>query len=179
MSPVDQPPEPGQIPAQRQPTERLDQRVVVYWYFRGLTNLIVPCGLLLVGVFVANYQWSEKSPGLFNLSWALAAALAGFLIAVALISPALAYKFWRFSVDDEMMLTRHGILFIEEKFIPISRLQHVDLYRGPVERMFGLATLVVFTAGTEGAHFSLPGLAVGRAQQLRDQILAARGDDVI
>ena len=77
------------------------------------------------------------------------------------------------------MLARYGILFIEEKAIPISRLQHVDLYRGLLERFFGLTTLIVFTAGTEGAHFRLPGLSVNRARELRDIILAARGDDVI
>ena len=40
-------------------------------------------------------------------------------------------------------------------------------------------TLVVFTAGTEGATFRVPGLPIARARQMRDRILAARGDDVI
>ena len=58
-------------------------------------------------------------------------------------------------------------------------MQHVDLMRGPIERMFGLATLVVYTAGTEGASFRLPGVDMRRAEEIRDQILRARGDDVI
>ena len=58
-------------------------------------------------------------------------------------------------------------------------MQHIDLMRGPIERVFGLATLVVFTAGNEGSSFRVPGLAVGRAQELRDRILQARGDDLL
>jgi membrane protein YdbS with pleckstrin-like domain len=56
-------------------------------------------------------------------------------------------------------------------------MQHVDLTRGPIERLFGLATLVVFTAGNEGSAFRVPGLAAARARSLRDRILEARGDD--
>jgi hypothetical protein len=108
-----------------------------------------------------------------------AVGLSTALLAWTLISPPLAYARWRYSVDSELLLARYGILFIEEKAIPISRLQHVDLYRGFLERMFGLTTLIVFTAGTEGAHFRLPGLSLVRARELRDLILAARGDDVI
>ncbi|MGA0058478.1 MAG: PH domain-containing protein [Planctomycetota bacterium] len=51
--------------------------------------------------------------------------------------------------------------------------------RGPIERAFGLATLVVHTAGTEAASFRLPGLTADRAGQLRDAILEARGDDTV
>ncbi|MHC4079241.1 MAG: PH domain-containing protein [Planctomycetota bacterium] len=141
------------------PTEMLDQRVVVYWLVSGVASLIVPLGLLLGGTAWVSARWSDH--------------------AAMTITARLAYARWRFSVNDELLLARYGIIWIEEKSIPISRLQHVDVLRGPIERLFGLATLVVFTAGTEGAHFRLPGLAVARARQLRDQILAARGDDVI
>lgn len=175
-----QPQPPAQRPAPAPlepggPTEMLDQRVVVYWLVSGMASLIVPLGLLLGGTAWASTKWDDHAAMII----VAAATAAGFLLGVTIISPPLAYARWRFSVDDELLLARYGIIWIEEKSIPISRLQHVDVLRGPIERLFGLATLVVFTAGTEGAHFRLPGLAVARARQLRDQILAARGDDVI
>ena len=70
----------------------------------------------------------------------------------------------------------YGILFVEERAVPVRRMQHVDLLRGPLERLFGLATLVVFTAGNEGSAFRVPGLSLTRAQELRDAIVQARGD---
>jgi len=60
--------------------------------------------------------------------------------------------------------------------VPVRRMQHVDLSRGPIERLFGLATLVVFTAGNEGSAFRVPGLPVHVAQELRDRIVQMRGD---
>ncbi|HEU4418578.1 MAG TPA: PH domain-containing protein, partial [Planctomycetota bacterium] len=69
-----------------------------------------------------------------------------------------------------------GILFVEERAVPVKRMQHIDLVRGPIERLFGLATLVVYTAGNEGSAFRVPGLKASRAQELRDLIVQARGD---
>lgn len=176
QQPPQQPPAPTPAPLEPGgPTEMLDQRVVIYWLISGMVGLIVPLGLLLVATAWASTHWEEYA----GLIIAAASMAAAFLLGVTVISPPLAYARWRFSVDDELMLARYGIIWIEEKSIPISRLQHVDVLRGPIERLFGLATLVVFTAGIEGAHFRLPGLAVARARELRDQILAARGDDVI
>ena len=105
--------------------------------------------------------------------------MLGALALSALFEPVLSFWCWRFAIDDEVLEARYGVVFREEKVIPINRLQHVDLMRGPIERLFGLSTLVVFTAGTEGATFRLPGLAKQRAKDLRDRILAARGDDVL
>ena len=83
---------------------------------------------------------------------------------------------WRFGFLDDLLLMRYGILFVEERAVPVRRMQHVDLVRGPVERLFGLATLVVFTAGNEGSAFRVPGLSVQRAMELRDRIVQRRGD---
>jgi membrane protein YdbS with pleckstrin-like domain len=157
------------------PQERLDRKVITYWLLSGLMSWMFVAGIFGGGAAVVYSQWPVAWPYVLPG----VAALIGLLLLWVVISPSLAYARWRFSVDTELLLARYGIFFIEEKAIPISRLQHVDLYRGLLERFFGLTTLIVFTAGTEGAHFRLPGLSVNRARELRDIILAARGDDVI
>lgn len=168
-----------------QPGVTLDKRVVVYWILSGLISWGI-LSTFLGGA--AAFVYHQTTGGGEDVSgWIQAwtyvlptvVGLSGLLLAWTLISPPLAYARWRYSVDTDLLLARYGIFFIEEKAIPISRLQHVDLYRGFLERMFGLTTLIVFTAGTEGAHFRLPGLSLARARELRDLILAARGDDVI
>ncbi|MCA8941437.1 MAG: PH domain-containing protein [Planctomycetes bacterium] len=155
--------------------ERLDPRVVLYWLIAGIIEWIVLAGLATVAV----WMFREKLPADWSFVLYGGFVLFGLMLVWNLVRPTLAYRRWRFSIGDELMLMRYGIIYHEEKAIPISRLQHVDLTRGPVERLFGLATLVVFTAGTEAASFRLPGLAVLRAEELRDRILVARGDDVI
>jgi membrane protein YdbS with pleckstrin-like domain len=46
------------------------------------------------------------------------------------------------------------------------RVQHLDVSRGPFDKMFGTATLVVHTAGTHNSTVSLPGLSPERAAEL-------------
>ena len=45
--------------------------------------------------------------------------------------------------------------------VPRSRVQHTDVSQGPVERRFGLGTLVIYTAGTDYARVDLAGLDHG------------------
>lgn len=64
-----------------------------------------------------------------------------------------------------------GLFFRKVVSQPITRIQHIELKRGPIERKAGLATLQVFSAGGEMHTFQIPGLPVETAQQLRQFIL--------
>ena len=63
-----------------------------------------------------------------------------------------------------------GWLFHIDTIVPFVRVQHIDVTRGPLDKMFGTATLVVHTAGTHNSIVSLPGLSPERAAEIRDII---------
>ncbi|MDU0354869.1 PH domain-containing protein [Paraglaciecola aquimarina] len=64
-----------------------------------------------------------------------------------------------------------GLFFKKMVSQPISRIQHIELKRGPIERKAGLASLQVFSAGGAMHTFEIPGLPFANAQQLRQIIL--------
>jgi uncharacterized protein len=155
------------------PPDRLEPRVVVYWLVGDLLTALVVTGLAwFVGRPALATHWSGWSP---RYELLLGGVCVGIL-ALAAVVPPLSWARWRYGYLGDLLLMRYGILFVEERAVPVRRMQHVDLVRGPIERLFGLATLVVFTAGNEGSSFRVPGLRVARAQQLRDRIVEARGD---
>jgi hypothetical protein len=170
---VSQPPH-GAPPLVDGGEERLERRVVAYWYATDLLKSLVLAAILVIGVEF----WRQSGNG---PTWAPVVAwiAGGLLVFVALVVPPFAFANWRFTVDDRLLSLRFGILFLENRHVPVPRMQHVDLMRGPIERLFGLATLVVFTAGNEGSAFRVPGLSRVRAEALRDRILRARGRDVV
>ena len=47
-------------------------------------------------------------------------------------------------------------------------MQHLDVKHGPLARRFGLATLVLHTAGTRDSAVSVPGLDADDAAHLRE-----------
>jgi len=155
--------------------QRLERRVVPYWYLTDVTSSVVFCAML----WFATTLVQEHAEDWYALARTVALVLGGTSLGWNLVAPGLNYARWRYGIDDELLVMRYGILFHEERVIPIRRMQHVDLLRGPIERLFGLATLVVYTAGNEGSAFRVPGLAAATAQQMRDRILKARGDDVL
>jgi membrane protein YdbS with pleckstrin-like domain len=65
---------------------------------------------------------------------------------------------------------RRGVLWRRIITVPLSRIQHTDVTQGPLQRAYGLATLVLYTAGTEHAQVDLNGLAFETAMAIRQYL---------
>src|SRR5687768_9023297 len=72
---------------------------------------------------------------------------------------------------DRLRVVR-GLVFRSDTVVPFGRVQHIDVHQGPVERAYGLGTLVVHTAGNHNASVSLPGLGHHDAMAMREEIRA-------
>lgn len=89
------------------------------------------------------------------------------------------YAAWGYRMEEDELAVRHGLLIRALSLVPFGRVQHIDLAQGPLERAFGLATLVLNTAGTRGAAIRLPGLAQADAEQMRDHIRGKIRQDLL
>ncbi|MFC3815240.1 PH domain-containing protein [Lysobacter sp. GCM10012299] len=78
------------------------------------------------------------------------------------------YTFWR--LDEDGLAIRRGRMWQRETRVPATRVQHLDLKRGPLQRRRNLATLVVHTAGTRHSSVAVPHLDAGDAERLRDRL---------
>lgn len=105
----------------------------------------------------------------------ISAAAAILTVAAAAIFPGLRYRAWRFALRDRDVYLRRGVLFRTTSIVPHARIQHVDTRHGPIDRWLGLARLVVFTAGTQGAIITIPALAADEAEEIRDRLAALSG----
>jgi membrane protein YdbS with pleckstrin-like domain len=103
-----------------------------------------------------------------------AVALAGSVLVWRL--PRTAYDRWRYELAETTLELRRGIVVHTETAIPYFRVQHIDITRSPVERLLGLSQLVVRTAAAS-TDATIPGIAAGEAEALRDVILARTGRD--
>jgi uncharacterized protein len=93
--------------------------------------------------------------------------------------PAIAYRHTFYRVDDAGIEIRRGVYWRVVINVPRSRVQHTDVSQGPLERRFGLGTLVVYTAGTDHARVDLSGLEHGMALGIREHLLPNEGPDGI
>ena len=82
---------------------------------------------------------------------------------------------WR--LDEEGFALRRGHMWFRETRVPASRVQHLDLKHGPLERRWKLATLVIHTAGSKMSAVSVTGLDAEDAEALRDRLARQLDDD--
>jgi membrane protein YdbS with pleckstrin-like domain len=76
-----------------------------------------------------------------------------------------------YALRDKDIIYRTGWLIQRLSVCPFNRIQHCSINSGPFERKLGLASLSVYTAGTEGADIKIPGLREDTALALRDFIM--------
>lgn len=111
-------------------------------------------------------------------AWLPPAAILLIGLAAALLLPVRRYRGWGYKEGKEEIEIRRGRLIRVRTIVPFGRVQHIDVAQGPIQRPFGLGTLILHTAGTHGASVPLPGLAYADAEQLRDRIRAKMRQDL-
>ncbi|WP_343345538.1 PH domain-containing protein [Sphingomicrobium sp. XHP0239] len=85
------------------------------------------------------------------------------------------HRIWRrlgYRLGDRQLRITKGWLWHTDTIVPFVRVQHIDVARGPIDKLFGTASLIVHTAGTHNSVVSLPGLDPEDALPLRDTIRA-------
>ena len=138
---------------------------------RGYVNVVRARTLLswvplIVGAIVVDQVALDGSrwEGALSVGLPLAA-----LIATVTAPP----RIWRrlgYRLAPNLLQVVRGWLFHTDTVVPFVRVQHIDVTRGPFDKMFGTASLVVHTAGTHNSTVTLPGLAPDRAAEIQDLI---------
>jgi membrane protein YdbS with pleckstrin-like domain len=151
----------------------LHPRALRLWQVTDLIAYLVLLAFLIVGGLLLMWLRPSLAAPVVAV-WAFFVVLAVWTI---LYYHPRNYRAWGYHLDHRVLLIKKGVWFRSIKLLPLPRLQHVDVKRGPLQRHFGLATLVMHTAGTHAASIEVPGLDADEALRLRDRLVAAGGDD--
>lgn len=165
--PISTPTRGGSDPREQNQLRPLDPRVKPRWWLGGavaLLQVLVPVVILDV---VVPHPLGSWRPTL--------AVLAVGVLMVAVLPP-IRYRRWGYALRGEDLWIRSGLLTVTVSVIPYRRLQFVDTRSSPLDRLFGLAELIVHTAalGTSGR---LPGLDATEAERLREVLSHIAPDD--
>jgi uncharacterized protein len=113
------------------------------WAVAALLAWIVPVA--------AQVVWVTVHPGSGWLHACVAAVTVVLMAGNIGVVPVWRYRVHRWEISPQAVFTRTGWLVQERRIAPISRVQTVDTYRGPLDRLFGLANVTVTTASSAGA----------------------------
>lgn len=162
------PPEAISAPAPAvyaEPTQRLDRRAITLWRIGGALSALP----LLLAVALIPVGLAQLTP--VSRFWQIApAAVAVPLTLVAVwFLPGVIWRHWHYDIREDEVDLQRGILTTIRTLIPMARIQHVDTRRGPLQRRFGLASVILYTAA--GAS-EIPALADDVAATVRHRIAA-------
>jgi membrane protein YdbS with pleckstrin-like domain len=153
---------------------QLDPRAKSLWRVEWLIS-----GTIMTGITAAITFGLRLFLFDYGIMWAvgITGAVLLFSLLNLWLSPNLRYRYWRYEIRADEADLQHGWVTRTRQLIPMSRIQHVDTNRGPLERRFGLASVVLYTAS--GASL-IPALANDVAADVRDRIatLANVHDDL-
>jgi membrane protein YdbS with pleckstrin-like domain len=108
-----------------------------------------------------------------GIAWGIPAATVAWLAASWVVEYG-RYRSWGYAERGDDLIVNRGLLFRRLSVVPYGRMQFVDVTAGPIERVFGLATVRMHTAAA-ASDARIPGLSNDEAARLRDQ-LAALGE---
>ncbi len=137
----------------------------VWSQFAGIAGIAA----VVVGVVVLIVWRSDATFWPALVGGIIIAALVAISVAVLLEARRLAYQ-----VREHDLSLRSGVVRHRVETIPFSRIQHVSVGRGVIERSLGLATLQVSSAGPD---IAVPGLPVADAERIKEVVAARAGVD--
>jgi membrane protein YdbS with pleckstrin-like domain len=157
----------------RGPAWSLSRSAISLWVTEGvLSSLAVGIAATLFAVFVPG----DAGGPLPLLRWLLPIAAVVWAVATIGIRPWFRFRVHRWEVTPDAVYTLTGWLTRTWTLVPISRIQTVDVTRGVLQQLFGLATVAVLTASSQGT-VRIWHLEADVAQRVADD-LAHRAEQV-
>ncbi len=108
-------------------------------------------------------EW-ELANTLIILGWVVVYVLA-------LLYMRKAFRYKGFVVRQKDIIYKKGWLWNNTLTVPFNRIQHCEVSQGPIEKMFNLSKLNIYTAGGQNSDMKLPGLSSEEASKIKTYLL--------
>ena len=161
---------PGPV---REPAWSVSRSAIGLWLAQGVLGTVV------YGLAVSLFLLLGPGDGGWLVPlvrWVGPVAVVVYGVVAIGVRPRLRYRVHRWEVTADAVYTLTGWLTRTWTLVPVSRIQTVDVTRGVVQQVFGLASVAVLTASSQGT-VRIPHLDAEVARRVADD-LARRAEQV-
>ena len=145
--------------------EKLDAKAILSWRVRRTISFLFLIVTVGVGLLIlTNIELDSKYKKYIYIVIVL---LLLYKLIGIIIYPIIEYKQWRYAISKDKVEIRHGIFFITTTVIPIIRVQHITISKGPIYRKMGLAAVKIFLAS---GSFEIEGLSENNANIISESL---------
>ncbi len=146
----------------------LTRNALKCWYLRWLLAFVFLLAFEVATVRLATnilYGITLSAIRIFALS------LPALFAIVVIVAPYLRYKGFSYIFINEQLLIFNGVLSKKKETVPLANIQHIELRALPFERFYKLATIRLYTAGSE---HTLPSITFEEAQRIQSIVYDER-----
>ncbi|MDN7135580.1 PH domain-containing protein [Pseudidiomarina terrestris] len=136
-----------------------------YLQVRSLISMLIIAAILITSYFTGVYPKNVVPLWIAGLAWTL------LTLFFSLFFASRRFLFTAYARTNEGVHLKQGALFRRIRAVPLNRIQHVEYKQSFLERLFGIARLAMYTAGSGGADLTIPGLLPDTAMQLKTELL--------
>jgi len=145
--------------------EKLDEKAILSWRIRRIISFFVILITVVAGLLILNN--TELDNNYRNYIYIATGLLLLYKLIGIILYPIIEYKQWRYAITEDKVEIRHGIFFITTTVIPIIRVQHITISRGPIYRKLGLSAVKIFLAS---GSFEIEGLRENIANTISENL---------
>lgn len=106
-----------------------------------------------------------------DMSMAAYLSVLSLFVLIMLIWGIADWMFYRFRIEDDELRIEYGIFVKKKLYIPRHRIQVIDVTAGPIQRLFGLVSLQVQTAGESKPEAEISAITRDIAERIRTELM--------
>jgi putative membrane protein len=109
-----------------------------------------------------------------DVEWKAVLTFAAVAAVILILVNWILWKRFRYGVGASEIVIESGLLHRTRRSIPFARIQDLDIERGPLQRLFGLAKVKIETGGSGKDEGTLDSVSLVEADRVRAVIRAGR-----
>lgn len=130
--------------------------------------------LIIAGGVNTGFFFSDVKP-----SWIPYLMLGIFAILITFSFVVTIKGFYRkgYALRQLDIIYKEGLVWKKQSLVPFNRIQHAEVNQGPIERMFDLGELNIYTAGGSSSDLSIKGISKEEAMSIKHFLLSKTAMD--
>jgi putative membrane protein len=129
-------------------------------------NPIARIAVIIFFLTLISFGMAIAIPDLLMIGLLILWAIGG----LAILSAYLSTRFITLDVKEDEVVYIIGVLSVRRKHIPYAKITDVSMQQSFIERIFGLGTLEIDTAGGPGTEIMMPSMPLNTLQRVMDEI---------
>lgn len=145
--------------------DRISPYSLKVWNTGSIIAIVVFTALAILSLIVLPF-FIKKTTIVIVIAVVLL-LIGSFNIIEILVISKIRYNSWYFSINEEMIIIKNGVIIKKITYIPMSRVQHVNTSQGPIMKKYNLREITINTSG--GVH-SIPCIEGEKALLIQETV---------